>query len=328
MLNCIRCNQELSDASNFCNNCGFPVGNVRTLRSCRECGAMVSAVDKFCAQCGKPIVQVQVANGINVQSQSEVSRAENGTLPKMIPVNGGQFMYGSLTSNTPVTLNSFLISETPVTQRQYEKIMGRNPAKLKGENKPVEMVNWCEAIIYCNTLSVINKLTPCYSIGGTFDLSNFEASSPVWKRINCNFTANGFRLPTEAEWEFAARGGKNNEPTMFAGSADISQVAWYGENSNITSHEVGTKAANSVGLFDMCGNVAEWCWDYYTPDLPYGPQTNPHGPSIGDMHAKRGGGWLDDAEQCTVFYRSGSVPSGKSSSLGFRVCRTELGAKI
>ncbi|WP_407426374.1 SUMF1/EgtB/PvdO family nonheme iron enzyme [Treponema sp.] len=328
MFNCVRCNQELSDDSNFCNKCGFPVGKIRTLRSCRECGSSVSAIDKFCAQCGKPIVQVQANNGINILSQSEVSKTANDKNPKMILIHGGQFMMGSLTSNTQITLNSFHISETPVTQKQYFHVMGKNPSKLQGENHPVEMVNWCEAIIFCNTLSVLNKLTPCYSIGAATDLSGFDPASPVWKRISCNFTANGFRLPTEAEWEFAARGGKNQALLQYSGDSDINKVAWYGENSNITTHDVGTKSANSLALYDMSGNVAEWCWDYYEQDLPYGPQTNPHGPAIGNMHVKRGGSWLDDAEQCTVFYRSGSSPNARSSSLGFRICRTELGTQI
>ena len=327
MFNCVRCNQELPEEANFCSNCGFPVGEVRTLRSCRECGATVSAVDKFCAQCGKPIARTQ-ASPAAVQTQGEVSRAENGKMPKMILIPGGQFTFGNASVNAQVTLTPFYLSETLVTQKQYSFAIGKNPSKLLGENHPVEMVNWCEAIIYCNTLSVLNKLTPCYSIGTATDLSGFEAASPVWKRISCNFAASGYRLPTEAEWEYAARGGKNIMPFRYAGNQDINQVAWYGENSNITSHDVGTKDANALGLFDMCGNVAEWCWDYYTQELPYGSQTNPHGPSIGNMHVKRGGSWLDDAEQCTVFYRSGSTPSGKSSSLGFRVCRTEIGMKI
>ena len=136
----------------------------------------------------------------------------------------------------------------------------------------------------------------------------------------CNFGAAGYRLPTEAEWEFAARDGRGSSPTPYAGSTNINAVAWYGENSGITTHDVATKDPNGLNLYDMCGNVAEWCWDYYAPNLASGAQTNPHGPSSGEMHVKRGGSWLDDAQQCTVFYRSGSAPNGKSSNLGFRVC--------
>ena len=318
-MKCDKCNTELPDEAHFCFNCGFPVGTVKVFRSCTECGNSLSAVDKFCSKCGVPVKVVKEDSDENTFEKDIPPRVQLGKNPKMILVPGGQFVMGAGTMNSLITLVGFYMSEVPVTQLQYSYVMGKNPSKLQGENRPVECVNWCEAIVYCNMLSRLNGLNPCYSIGTTTDLSQFEATSPVWKRVVCNFLSNGYRLPTEAEWEFAARDGRGSSPTPYAGNQNINQVAWYGENSGIRTHDVATKDPNSLNLYDMCGNVAEWCWDYYSPVLASGAQTNPHGPSSGEMHVKRGGSWLDDPQQCTVFYRSGSAPSGKSSNLGFRV---------
>ena len=326
MSNCIKCGTSLPPEANFCSHCGFPIGSLKVCRSCMECGANLSAIDKFCSQCGKA-VRVVKSNDNNPFLNTQ-SAASNNDIPKMISIAGGEFMMGGVASNSLITLSSFYLSETPVTQKQYFYITGQNPSKLQGDDKPVEMVNWCEAVIYCNILSITQNLTPCYSIGTITDLRSFEATSPVWKRVSCNFLANGYRLPTEAEWEYAARGGKNCDAFQFSGSSDINQVAWYGENSDITSHPVGTKKPNSLGLFDMCGNVTEWCWDYFENEFIPKAQLNPRGPNTGNMHSKRGGSWLDDSQQCTVFFRSGSIPAGKSSSLGFRVCQSNLKTQL
>ncbi|MCR5762105.1 MAG: SUMF1/EgtB/PvdO family nonheme iron enzyme [Treponema sp.] len=284
---------------------------------CSKCGAEILQQFKFCPQCGATVSKTSEES---IEKQSAMA-VESKSIPNLIDIQAGTFSMGFNEFNRKVSLVGFAIGETPVTQKQYEYVMGKNPSKLLGENRPVESVNWCEALIYCNSLSMMQGQTPCYSIGNATDLSKFESSSPLWKRVVCNFAANGYRLPTEAEWEYAARGGKNSSNDQYAGGNDIEKVAWYGENSNISTHDVSTKEPNSLQLYDMCGNVAEWCWDYMG-ELPLTPLTNPQGPKIGSMHVKRGGSWLDDPQQCSVYFRSGSAPTGKSSNLGFRVCRT------
>lgn len=177
-----------------------------------------------------------------------------------------------------VTVDDFFIMDFVVEQADWVQTMGVNPSFFKGNDLPVECITWYDAIQFCNKRSADDGLTPCYLIDG--------------ESIECNFMANGYRLPTEAEWEYAARGGKYSRHYRYAGSDNLDEVAWYAKNSRRTTHPKGGKKANELGLYDMCGNVFEWCWDRYGKyDKAY--EENPKGPIKGKDRIVRGNCWVN-----------------------------------
>ncbi|MDR0562433.1 MAG: SUMF1/EgtB/PvdO family nonheme iron enzyme [Spirochaetaceae bacterium] len=231
----------------------------------------------------------------------------------LVWIAGGSFQMGSSGGDpdeTPahtVQVSGFFLGKTPVTQKEYEAVIGSNPSRNKGEDLPVENVSWYDAIAYCNALSVREGLTPVYS--GTIN------------HIVCNFTANGYRLPTEAEWEYAARGGSLDALTFdYAGGGGVDNFAWFRGNSGGQSHKVAGKLPNSLGLYDMSGNVWEWCWDWYGP-YQAGNQQNPTGPVSGGDRVTRGGSWNSAGHQARSTYRSLGNPVSRYRDLGFRVLR-------
>jgi len=186
----------------------------------------------------------------------------------------------------------------------------RNPNFAQCESSPVVMVSWSDAMAYCNWRSTKEGLRPCYAISGT--------------SASCDFGANGYRLPTEAEWEYAAKGGPQSGSLaaneVYAGSANLDQVAWYSGNSGGKTQPVGQKTANALGLYDMAGNVWEWCWDWYGSYVS-GPQTDPTGASSGVGRVARGGGWFYVGEDLRSAFRGYLSPGGRLNFLGFRVLR-------
>ena len=187
-----------------------------------------------------------------------------------------------------VTLSSYHIGETEVTQALWQAVMGNNPSEFKGKGNPVENVSWddCQEFV---------------------------------RKLN-SLTGQTFRLPTEAEWEFAARGGKNSQHFKYSGSNNLGSVAWYDGNSGNKTHPVKSKDPNELGIYDMSGNVWEWCEDWYNGNYySNSPAANPEGPNSGPGRVDRGGGWYYDAWCCRSSDRRRNSPTYCDNDLGLRL---------
>jgi formylglycine-generating enzyme required for sulfatase activity len=262
---------------------------------------------------------------------------------EMAYVPSGSFQMGNTTgygynNELPVhtvTLSGFYMGKYQVTQDQWQAVTGSNPSyfttAVAGESGtpgklPVEQVNWYDAIVFCNRLSTAEGLSPAYSILGSADPSDWGAvpigsNDEAWNAAVIVSGANGYRLPTEAQWEYAAQGG-NGLPGnyTYSGSNNAGDVAWHSGNSGNMTHEVGKKVANGLGLYDMSGNVYEWCWDWYGV-YTNEAQADPTGAVSGANRVLRGGSWYNSAEYMRSAYRNGLNPCGRGSSAGFRLVR-------
>lgn len=257
--------------------------------------------------------EMGASDGSIVQDMTEVE-----VRPNLVLVLKGSFQMGSPTTESgrstdesphPVTLSTdFWMAESEVTQRQYRNLMGTSPSYFKGDDLPVEQVNWYDAVAYCNALSVKEKLQPCYQINGT---------TVEWAdKLKCT----GYRLPTEAEWEYAANPASVPR-TVYAGSDTVEGVEWHSGNAGSTTHAVKTKTANGRGLYDLSGNVWEWVWDWYQGNYEALPATDPIAMS-GTSRVIRGGSWGVTASGVRVARRSFVVPAYRIFDLGFRFVRS------
>ena len=234
-----------------------------------------------------------------VNRQAELNKLINN----MVYVSGGTFTMGATSEQGSdvwddekpthsVTLSSFYLCKYEVTQALWRAVMGDNPSNFKGNNLPVQNVSWndCQTFIF---------------------------------RLN-NLTGKNFRLPTEAEWEYAARGGNRSRGYKYSGSNVLSDVAWYGDNSGDKTHPVGSKSPNELGLYDMSGNVYEWCYDW-KGTYSSSSQTNPTGPSSGSGRVDRGGSWNCVARDCRSSSRNDFMPDYRYNCvLGLRLALSQL----
>jgi len=281
---------------------------------------------------GQPILQVRVqakAFRTGWAPSITVVQTYDFRVSRMIFVQGGSFHPNN---ETIISLSDFYMSNYLITQLEWQTVMEGNNNGISANpslafqdiNNPVDNINWYEAIVYCNRRSVLEGLQPVYFKNGISNTNVWgyipNNNDEEWDSIIQDISLSGYRLPTEMEWWFAARGGNTNRNYLYSGGNLINEVAWFIDNSSGQTHPVGDKKPNELGLYDMSGNLWEWCWDWYSPYVPTGSIRDYTGPESGVFRILRGGSYNHNDRSAEVSYREGRGNSWyNESTRGFRV---------
>lgn len=234
--------------------------------------------------------------------------AATAATTELVAIPAGKFLMGDKDEvDAPpheVSVSAFLMDKHLVTQEQFQKLMGANPSRWKGGQNPVEQLRWSDAVKFCNKRSEAEGLKPCYDLA----------------TLKCDFSADGYRLPTEAEWEYAARAGTTTPYFFGATPAKTGEYAWFDKNAGGKPRPVGQKLPNPWGLYDMAGNVWQWCNDFYEVEYyTKSPKQDPPGPAEGKNKVLRGGAWRFSADNCRSGYRYNENPGSADVCFGYDI---------
>jgi eukaryotic-like serine/threonine-protein kinase len=258
--------------------------------------------------CAKHEKSSQIGDSAATKTPASIKTIQTKTGVEMVLLPAGEFMMGDANGEDDekpphrVELSAFYMDTCEVPQQSFQAIMGRNPSKSAGPDKPVEQVRWSDAAQYCNMRSAREGLKPCYDL----------------KTLACDFTADGYRLPTEAEWEYACRAGTTARWSFGDDPGELAKYGWFKANAGKTTHPVKQKLPNAWSLYDMNGNVAEWCNDFYAESYETGgPAKDPRGPAAGKTRVLRGGSWGTDEESCRASARHNEPPGFADVCFGY-----------